>query len=144
MRFHKQLISGDNGYGDCARTAVACLIDAETVGEVPHFFSNDEPGEIGWQLARDWLALHGYGLFFIGLAPVSVAEVLATVGAANPDQYYMLMGSVAGGGTHVVICHGTKMVHNPSWGGNGIVGPLPEPEPHYLIAMIVPANQTLK
>ena len=124
MTRYKQLIKHDpeNGYwGDCQRTAIACLLDLEPL-DVPHFWGIHMGDDD--QAFRDmdyWLENRGLERVQYGLECDSVQAALDV--CKNTDEYYMLIGQSKLGTNHVVICRGNKIVHDPSQVDSGIVGP---------------------
>lgn len=131
----KQLVSGPNG--DCVRTCIASLLNMEP-SLVPHFFEGlgEDDGVIGWSAAEEWLEPMGAGLFYIGMpGTLTVNELLGSFAFTNPDAHFMLCGQGANGGMHCVVCKGDRIIHDPSWGSNGIVGP-GNGGTHYLIVVI--------
>lgn len=120
MKYHKQLVNHDpanNMYGDCMRTAVACLLDREVL-EVPHFYE----GGVDTGAQDQWF--DGQGLSIISLPfDSSVSEVLDMMGAVNPDTRYILCGRNPRGVNHVVITQGGEVIHDTSPLGGGVVAP---------------------
>ena len=112
----------ENGtYGDCFRACVASILEIEP-DQVPHFCENGEPVTDNGQLTR-WLAERDLASFFTVLdGEVARDDLLEHVGAMNPDVHYMLFGKNSEG-DHVVVCHGSRVVHNPAWIPQPIVGP---------------------
>lgn len=124
---YKQLIDHDpeNGkYGDCGRTAIACLLDMKPEN-VPHFWGNnsDKIGVMGHKACNNWLSKHGYAIFCIPYKDTSLQQLLDTQAHFNPGIYYMVIGTSKLGCNHVVICKGNEIVHDPSKVNSGIVGP---------------------
>lgn len=119
MTPYKQTIphKPDEGlYGDCWRTAIACLLDQDPL-TVPHFCNGaDKPGDLTWrQDTIDWLRYnYGVTLFTIPITDDgNLAGVLEGCSVNNPEAYYLVEGeSIAGG--HVVIAQGGKIVHDPA------------------------------
>lgn len=126
MKRHKML-NGHNPdageYGDCLRTCIACLVDADDVRDVPHFAHGNPPADQLWQSVRNWLMdEHNASLWFIPYASDDWQEVTETCNALNPDMFYMLQGA-SDGGDHIVICQGDRIIHDPAPGGGGLIGP---------------------
>lgn len=111
-------------YGDCLRTCIACLTDAVSVTDVPHFAAeNLHSADAMWQSVRNWMMdEHNASLWFVPYVTGDWQEVTATCNALNPGMFYMLMGS-NGVGDHIVICQGDRIVHDPAPGGGGLIGP---------------------
>lgn len=134
----KQLYRHDpeNGvYGDCHRTAIACLLDFP-VEEVPHWFEGipadtpeDERCEMALKLEVEWLASHGLRLINIAYpGELSLEEVLQCQQYQNPGIRYLLGGTSVNRCGHTVICLGKSIVHDPSLDAEGdghtIAGPM--------------------
>lgn len=101
-------------YGDCLRACVASILEMDA-DDVPHFFHDGCDGETGTQRMRDWLGLRQLAPFFIQYdGHHSLAEILELQAIQNPDVHYLLYGRTADE-DHVVVAHGGKVVHNPSW-----------------------------
>ena len=122
------MISGHNPdageYGDCLRTCIACLVDAEQVSDVPHF-AQANPHDIDalWLSVRHWLMdEHNMSLWFIPYGTDDWQQVTETCASLNPAMRYMLQGS-SDGGDHIVICEGDRIIHDPAPGGGGLIGP---------------------
>lgn len=113
----------ENGtYGDCMRACIATLLDLDAEA-VPHFF-HDGKDEEGGKRLTEWLAGQGYYPFReLGPRDMTLEDVLHYQSAVNPHAHYILYGSTGSGGTHVVVCKGGAVVHNPAWYGSHIVGP---------------------
>lgn len=109
-------------YGDCVRACVATILDLDAE-DVPHFYHDNPTGEVGMERMREWLAGRGLAPFVTGLPPDPLSEILEHMGEFNPGVPYMLYGSTADGGDHVVVGIGGKIVHNPAWYGCSITGP---------------------
>lgn len=125
MTPHKQLLDHDpaNGvYGDCYRTAIGCLLDMAPT-EVPHFCLPD--AEEDWLTRRDaWLTEQGWAArTVIFCDEMEVTEVLRLAGRMLED-YYLLGGNTAEGVAHVVICRGSRVVHDTSSRNVGVTRPL--------------------
>lgn len=107
-------------YGDCARTALACLLDLEPE-EVPH---KHERLPSGGQVAmfREWLEGRGLTLAFFAFS-CSVEEVLGLMAVCNPGVPFIMSGRSPRGFNHCVIAAGNTFVHDPSPDGGFLVGP---------------------
>lgn len=121
MLKHKQLIKHDvdnSQYGDCFRTAIACLLNMNPL-DVPHVFENgDFTG--GREVMDAWLYAKGFNLvsFCFDYSP---EEVLALMENSNPKTEYLLVGKSPRGFDHNVVCIGGKVVHDPWEFDGGIV-----------------------
>ena len=149
MTPYKQLINYDRPLedgerpekvGDCARTVIACLLDMQPA-EVPHFFEDGCTGEAYYQRVRKWLKNYGLGMVTVPFTGdgVSLSQLLHSIGHHNPDAYYMLTGQSRVSGGHVVICRGNRIVHDPSVGLSGIIGPEKE-SGYYWVDFLVPLH----
>jgi hypothetical protein len=125
--FHKQIYrhDPDNGiYGDCYRTAIACLLGVDPL-EVPHFLDGGRQGGSGMRDAGTWLAERGLSLIK-QIHPGSIDDlprILMTVAGYNTGAHYMLTGRSSSGCNHAVICRNHQIVWDPSIDDVGIVGP---------------------
>lgn len=140
MKFHKQLFLHDpaNGiFGDCFRTALACLFDLEPA-EVPHFCNGRESMDVNDEIAA-WLSARGYRLARILYDDsCKPEEALYSFGTNNPGLYYLFSGTSRTGCNHVVIARGCEIVHDPSLVDSGIVGPMSHG--YYEVEILTPVN----
>lgn len=134
MKYHHQLCrhDPDNGqYGDCFRTAVACLLDLHP-SDVPHFA--DDPEQNMWDRARNWVdEWAGLNLFMFPQAGER-DEIMNNMEVLNAGQAYMLMGLSRDGNGHVVLCRNNQVIHDPSWAQQSVVAPYPDG--YYLVAVL--------
>jgi len=146
MTPHIQRIKHDpeNGqYGDCYRTAIACLLDVEPE-EVPHFCIPEisDPHD----LMSHWLLEYKKCSIFTSVfsGDNTYKEVLQYVEFNNKNIYYLLSArsKIA---NHIWICINNEIVHDPS--GNNItpLGPSINPEglECYPVSVLVPAQTCL-
>lgn len=104
-----------HSYGDCLRACIATVMD-EPCEQVPHFADNGATPEEALRAAREWLNWRGLTVeSFLFPGDETISEVLDYMGATNEGVTYLLFGQQRGGGDHVVVCQGGKMVHNPAW-----------------------------
>jgi hypothetical protein len=129
---HKQLHRHDpenDVWGDCFRTAVACLLD-EVPSLVPHVCHGGMTGVESTQRMNDWLvAEHRLTLVefpFMG----ELQDVMGTMENFNPGLTYLLTGRSRNGVSHVVICRSRRIIHDPSLDDSGIVGPCQDSVPN--------------
>lgn len=126
MTPHKQLNphSPAHGvWGDCYRTAIACILDVEPA-TVPHVMDGGTvTGDEADALMRRHLARLGYSLFAVPYHGLTLEELLAEQKRTNPDMHYMLGGISRTGCGHWVICKDGEIVHDPSRAEAGIIGP---------------------
>jgi hypothetical protein len=137
MTPHKQRFrhDPDNGvYGDCHRTALACLLDL-VPEDVPHFGHGAPEGEEFNRRIDEWLATRG-------LCQASVAyggelqHVLDAVQRGGPGVYFLLGGTSRTGCNHTVIGCDGAIAWDPSLNDSGIVGPCSDD--FYWVTFLVP------
>lgn len=122
-------------WGDCHRTAYACLLNLDPE-EVPHVFDRAASGDEAEAALRQWLA--GRGLIQWSLPfQAELDAVLSTMGKLNPGVFFILGGRSRNGTNHSVICCGGKIIHDPSLDDAGIVGPCDDG--FYWISLLSPA-----
>lgn len=124
MKPQKQKYRHDpaNGvWGDCARTALAVLLDLDR-DDVPHFFDGGVTTKEAD--ARREAFLSSLGLRSIGM-PMngSLKEVLQSIEHYNPGVQYILIGKSRAGCAHEVVVSEGNIAWDPSLDDNGIVGP---------------------
>lgn len=112
-------------FGDCHRTAIACLLDLEP-WQVPHFtqLANTVPG-YDWEegVAR---FLEGRGLCSadVSFGGGDLEGVFGYMHSRNPRAYYLLGGRSPRGTNHTVVCCGGGFAWDPHPAGDFLVGPL--------------------
>jgi len=108
-------------YGDCWRTAIACLLDLPPE-DLPHVhggITTDAEHPV-----NDWLAERGLVLLataFHGEDPMQT--ILDAVSACNKGVRFLFSGTSRTGCNHVVIAQDGKIIHDPSLTDAGIIGP---------------------
>ena len=115
----------EDRYGDCARTAIACLLDLDPE-QVPHWFDGEDEVERRAKERRDWLKDRGYGLLIINYFPEETQqEVMDYTANISEDILYLLVGrSSRGECNHTVVCKGSKVIHDPmGFKSNHLSGP---------------------
>lgn len=141
MKFHRQrfLHDPDNGvFGDCMRTAIACVLDLE-IEEVPHFNEGGPDGKEFCRRVGEFVASRGLSIFTVpysgegGLGPV-----LESIGHYNPSAIYLLSGEATRGANHVVVCRGGEILHDPHPSDDGLIGPC-QPDGFYWVEILVPS-----
>lgn len=123
MKPQKQAFRHDpeNGvYGDCYRTAIACMLDMER-DEVPHFYEGDPPVDVFNKRAADFLATRGLTTFLVAFDDFE--SMLNTMQVCNPNINYIVSGTSPRGTCHAVIGHGDKIIHDPHPDGGDLVAP---------------------
>ena len=145
MKFHLQRFRHrpeDGEYGDCNRTCLASLLGMEPE-DIPNFADGDPDHAEFYRRVDDFLAPCGLRRFSVpvdGEAPIG--SVLAIVERNNPDTYWLLSGKSPRGVTHVVICHGGRIIWDPASGdvedpNDALVGP-DENSGHWWLEVLVP------
>ena len=130
MRYDKQLYRHEPHneiYGDCHRTAMACVLDLPP-HHVPHFYQQwvRDGGDGVTTRAAKWLAKN-FGLYEVDvpyMGDIGVQELLKSLGEWNPGVRYLMGGRSPRGTDHTVVCLGNKIEHDPAQQGGGLVGPL--------------------
>lgn len=105
----------ENGsYGDCVRACIASILELDG-DAVPHFFHDNCDGQTGNARITTFLQPLGLAPFLVNY-PGSLTrdDILEMMAVLNGNAYYLLFGRTDTG-DHVVVCHGGKQVHNPSW-----------------------------
>jgi len=124
MKYHIQQFKHDpdNGqYGDCYRTAIACILNLE-IEDVPHFFHDGADKETCNARVSEWLRERNLALFS---APYDcslnrLSEIHASL---NPGALCLLSGKSKTGTNHTVIFKDGKIIHDPSPINAGIIAP---------------------
>jgi hypothetical protein len=131
MKPQKQLFRHrpqDGIFGDCHRTAIACVLDMDAK-DVPHFMdgaADKGEGEKSHDRAEAWLNARGIAtinILYPGETPID--EMLSTVAACNPrgKPVFILGGESRNGVNHSVACCDGEIVCDPSQDDSGIIGP---------------------
>lgn len=115
MTPYKQLIRHDPAnqqYGDCARTAIGCLLDRPP-DTVPHFLEDGcKDGAEMHRRVNEWLK--PLGLVYVQIPfDADVEQVMQSMHAINGDAFY-LMGCGSPLADHVVVCRGDKIAWDPA------------------------------
>lgn len=123
---HKQLFRHDpsNGiYGDCYRTAIACLMGRRPE-EVPHFCQGQDDGQTDDRV-RAFLRPLGLVLLGINFNGDCDLEMILRLGEHySQGMPYLLSGTSRTGCNHVVVCIGNEITHDPSLNESGIIAPM--------------------
>ena len=95
-------------YADCARTAVACLLDMPR-NDVPHFQRGIKAwdGETMLEVlsrARTWLLTKGLTVFYVETEAGNVLEALGTFGGWNSGHRYLFCGGTRHEGVNHIAC----------------------------------------
>lgn len=129
LKLQKQLFLHDpeNGiYGDCMRTAVACLLGIPA-DYIPHFNdrSDGRDDDTVTRMYNNWMRSRGLACittYYQGTEDLETVQINANMHSFGLP--YMLSGTSRTGVDHVVICHKGKIIWDPSKTDAGIVGPL--------------------
>lgn len=122
MKYVQSIVKHDppHSYGDCLRACIASILDIENIEGVPHFNAS---GETDHELLKKWLAACGYAMVVTLYSDEMTAEEIGlSMAQSNPNVYYLLGGSIAGG-NHIVVCCNDKIVCDPAWVPDGLDGP---------------------
>ena len=130
MTPHKQVFRHRTSlgeWGDCERTAIACLLDLRPE-DVPHWNHGVDgrgPMEDHARTIRTrWLAERGLFLVSINLAADSFDQITEWVATNHPGIHYLVGGMAGRAVNHVVICRDRELVHDPHPDGpGGLTGP---------------------
>lgn len=131
-------------YGDCHRTAVACLLDKEP-WEVPHFT------QLAYTVAGyDWERGQAEYLATQGLCSVDVIfggdttleDIFRFMQTRNPSAYYLLSGFSPRGTNHTVVCCGGGYEWDPHPDAGFLVGPMTTG--YYEITFLMPLAMRLQ
>lgn len=141
MKFQKQkyLHKPEEGqFGDCARTALACLLNVDR-DDVPNFGEHYDDHKAFMAHYDNWLWHAGFvsaAFCYTGEAPLE--QILAS--RATQEYYYLLVGQSRSGCDHVVICYKDRIVWDTSTNNAGIIGPCRDG--NYWIEVLVPNRFT--
>lgn len=146
MREQKQAFLHDpanNIWGDCYRTAVACLLDLPR-DSVPHVFHDGCKGPVADKRMNDWLGQRGMTQFVVALDGNTPLDQLlnSMLWANHSDVEYLLCGVSKNGTSHVVVCRGDAIVWDPAIDDSGITGPDPE-SGYWWITVIAVCNRNI-
>lgn len=147
MKFHKQLFKHQPEigiYGDCHRTAIACLLDLEPL-DVPHFGEHFLDVTKFNDAVKDYLASQGLAIFSLAFAGgVSLDQVLQFVAVHNPETYYLVGGTSPRGFNHTVIAKGGELIHDPHPDNTFLVAPCEAGTENaaYWIDLLIPIRLT--
>lgn len=122
---HQQLFrhDPDNGvYGDCFRTAVACVLCIEPA-TVPHVCDGPDDGKANERMQE---FLKSVGCRLIGVpfnGDCDLDHILLCGETFSAGLPWLLTGQSRNGTNHVVICQDNKIIHDTSIDQSGIVSP---------------------
>lgn len=135
MTPHKQLFRHrplDGIWGDCRRTALACLLNLPSPEDAPHVIGEYEAAKArgenyDWEMAQErWLNSLGYTIATIHWdgANTSIEQLFTYMESCNEHVLYLLGGTSPRGTNHTVIARGGEFFHDPHPDGGYLVGPL--------------------
>jgi hypothetical protein len=140
MRRKKQLflhLPEEGIYGDCHRTAIACLLNLDPE-DVPHFGAIHTEDSVAFNKAfEDWLIGRGFRTVSVVYSNGPLEEILKSIDGINPGAYFLFGGQSATGVNHTVICCHGRIEWDPSINNAGIVGPCTDG--YYWATHLVPA-----
>ena len=120
----------DNGvFGDCHRTAIACLLDMEPE-QVPHVgqlaFEAQRRGEpYEWRVeVEKFLNEHGYTQADVLFPGATIEDLFSFMEDRNPAVRYLLGGTSARGRHHTVVCVGGAFEWDPHPDSTFLVKPM--------------------
>lgn len=114
-------------YGDCHRTAIACILNMDAA-DVPHFMdgtSGKGSAPAAYDAAEKWLRDRGLtqvSFAFPGDCPLDLVLDAASKNAAHGMPFILGGESRTGCNHSVVVCNG-KIACDPSIDDAGIIGP---------------------
>lgn len=115
-------------YGDCHRTAIACLLDLHPV-DVPHFYQLKVEALARGE-AYDWeadverfLRTRGFTQAHVNFNS-TLEDLFSFMGSVNPHTLYLLGGESVRGVNHTVICRGGRFEWDPHPDSDFLRGPL--------------------
>lgn len=157
MKRHLQLIRHNpdqDQYGDCHRTALACLLDLDDPRDAPHFIGTYEQlkkrGEtFAWDEAEErWLNSLGYTSVYVTFGDGGedasrelLDNVFNYMAFRNPNALYLLGGTSPRGTNHTIVCLGGGFYHDPHPDGGFLVGPLYNG--YYEVTFLLPISMRL-
>jgi hypothetical protein len=125
MTPHLQIFQHDpqrGVWGDCYRTAIACLLDVAPA-ELPHVHA-EVSGDDQDDAIDAWLAPRGLRLIRFAIRwPNSTVEQVCDYASYMRAGRFILGGRSPRGWPHVIIADRTGMVHDVHPSGGGLIGP---------------------
>jgi hypothetical protein len=141
MKYHTQLFrhDPDNGvYGDCHRTALACVFDKDSPLDVPHFLEDNPTTAVFYQRVDVWLLEQGFRGFHFPIECADLDAVLEYMLRFAPGIHYILGGKSPRGTHHSVVACGGSLAHDPHPDGSFIVGPCDDG--YFWIELFIPVR----
>ena len=115
--------------GDCARCAIAYVLDMER-DDVPHFLEGTdktrEGADLFWTRMTDWMWANGRSLE-LRFWHRDLSSLMKAMLHGFPDELWVLAGTSRTGSNHAVACRGGRIVHDSN--ASGIVDPIKHPRP---------------
>lgn len=136
-------------YGDCYRTAIACVIDMER-DAVPHFFheidkkGGEDPADWSdrvYAALVEWLREKGWEIYRVAYSTEAfptLRDLLDYHRSRYERGLWLLTGESRSGCNHVVVCRGGTILWDPSINKSGIIGPCLEG--HWEVEILVPIH----
>ena len=133
---HKQLYRHNPAtgeIGDCFRTCLACVLDAERVEDIPHFFADVwPPGELDPEIAelaitsaQKWLLENSaFGYIEFPLAASNNERLFKWLRSYCSDRTPLIVGCTSKNGGHAVVVFPDGEIWDPSLDNSGMVGPM--------------------
>ena len=121
MQYHTQLIkhnSTQGQFGDCYRTALACILDMEPE-EVPDYSNNESFAE----LTNEWLLEKGLKRFSIAYSGENYRDLICDMSINNSGIYYLLFAQSPSKTNHCYVCLNDDIIHDPSGRDETPIGP---------------------
>jgi hypothetical protein len=124
-------------YGDCHRTALACIFDKDSPLDVPHFLEDDPPSETFYKREAAWLLEQGFRSYHFPLE-AALSSAMEYMETFAPGVHYIFGGRSARGTNHSVIGCGGKLVHDPHPANDFIAGPCDDG--YFWIELFIPVR----
>jgi len=148
MQQHRQRFLHEperRSFGDCHRTALACLLNLPPE-EVPHFaeiYVEKEEANVfyDWRSHEaEWLADRGYGQAHV--AVYDLKQFLSDMDVLSPNVFYILGGKSPRGWGHSIICKGGAFHWDPHPDSTFVTEPMDHGcyEASFLIPLSMSAN----
>lgn len=125
-------------YGDCYRTAIACLLDLDR-DDVPNWAEESKMDkDIFWALQNKWLAEQRLAMFSVGFNFESLKAFQEYMQEYYPTLYYILDGTSKNGTNHSVIGLGGSIHWDPAIDNSGIIGPMDDG--NFWVSVLTPSD----
>ena len=132
-------------YGDCHRTAYACVLDLP-LDEVPNFGHGCPTSDEFHRRCNEFLLGRGLRRFCIMITEGDFSSWLAWMKTHFSDVVYILGARSPGGTMHSVVCRGGRVILDPYTGtvDDGTLSSLDSDRGLYRIEFFVPASPDLE